>query len=125
MADSPVQRAFNQSRKAQKRLSGVTITLARGLTSSSLIVATVGFSGDQVFTEDGNTFYTRHRDYLIDVSDYDFGSGAVKPQRHDVITEVINGVPTQFEVVNDSSDDVATYDGTVNRTQWRVHTKEI
>ena len=121
---NPVRRAFNAHRKVQLRLAGVEITVQRGLNTSSVISATVGFTGETNYDEMGMVTYTKHRDYLIDITDYDFGSGAVAPQRHDIVTEVINGVPLTFEVVSANNDAPANYDNR-DRNLWRVHTKEV
>jgi hypothetical protein len=121
---NPIRRAFNAHRKVQIRLAGVEISIQRGLNTSSVISATVGFTGETTYDEMGMVTYTKHRDYLVDITDYDFGSGAVAPQRHDIVTEVINGVPVTFEVVSANNDAPANYDNR-DRNLWRVHTKEV
>ncbi len=121
---NPIRRAFNAHRKVHQTLAGVEITATRGINSSAVILATVGFTGETIFDEMGTTTFTKHRDYLVDATDYDFGSGAIEPQRHDIITEVINGVPCTFEVVSANGDKPANYDNR-DRTLWRLHTKEI
>jgi len=122
---NPIQNAMNASRKVHKGLAGVSITITRGVTTSGVIVATVGFSGETIFDGEGGTFYTKHRDYLIDVSEYALVSGTpIKPERHDVITEDLNGVIRTFAVVSTGTDEVSTYDDK-DRIWWRVHTKEI
>ena len=121
---NPIRRAFNAHRKVHLRLAGVEISIQRGLNTSSVISATVGFTGETTYDEMGMVTYTKHRDYLVDITDYDFGSGAVAPQRHDIVTEVINGVPVTFEVVSANNDAPANYDNR-DRNLWRVHTKEV
>jgi hypothetical protein len=121
---SPIRRAFNAHRKVHQKLAGVEITVTRGLNTSSVITATAGFTGETNFDELGQTLFTKHRDYLINIEDYDVGSGAVAPSRHDVITEVINGLPVTFEVTLANQDAAANYDNR-DRTLWRVHTKEL
>lgn len=121
---NPIRRAFDAHRKVHLQLSGVEITVTRGLNTSAVITATAGFTGETIFDEMGTTLFTKHRDYLIDIADYDLGSGAVEPNRHDVITEVINGLPVTFEVVTSGGDKPANYDNR-DRTLWRIHTKEV
>ena len=121
---SPIRKAFKAHRKVHLKLAGVEITVTRGLNTSSVISATVGFTGETLCDEYGSTMFTKHRDYLVDIADYDFGSGAVEPQRHDIITEVINGVPVTFEVTSANGDKPANYDNR-DRTLWRLHAKEI
>lgn len=121
---NPIRRAFKAHRKVHRKLAGIEITVTRGLNTSAVILATAGFTGETLFDEMGTTTFTKHRDYLVDITDYDLGSGAVEPQRHDIITEVINGVPHTFEVVSANGDKPANYDNR-DRTLWRLHTKEI
>lgn len=121
---NPIQNAMIASRKSHKTLGGVEITISRGVTTSGVVVATIGFSGETVYEEDGTTYYTKHRDYLVDVVDYKTTGSALSPQRHDVITESLGGVVHTFEVVSASNDGPDNYDD-VDRIMWRVHTKEL
>ncbi len=121
---NPIRKAFNAHRKVHQQLAGVKVTVSRGLSTSAVIVATAGFTGETNFDDMGQTIFTKHRDYLINIEDYDFGSGPVAPSRHDVLTEIINGVPIQFEVTLANKDAADNYDNR-DRTIWRVHTKEM
>ena len=121
---NPIRRAFKAHRKVHQQLAGVEITITRGLKTSSVITATVGFTGETNYDEMGTTTFTKHRDYLVNIEDYDFGSGAVEPSRHDIITEVINGVPVTFEIVSANGDKPSNYDNR-DRTLWRLHAKEM
>jgi hypothetical protein len=119
---NPVQNAFNVSRQVHKRIMPVDVTISRGLLTSGTVVATIGFSGDMVF--DGEvTHYTKHRAFLIDITEYTVDSVAVSPVRHDIITQTVNGVVTEFQVVDHNATSADNYDDT-NRTFWRVNTKE-
>ena len=120
---NPTRRAYLASRLAQKTLAGVTITLSRGLTTSALLVATVGKSGSVSYEADGSQTFAKNRDYLIEVSSYVIGT-LTTPQRFDVISEVINGVPKTFEVLDADGDDGSTSNDS-GRTVYRVHTKEV
>ena len=122
---NPIQNATAASRTVHKGLAGVNITISRGIATSGVVVATVGFSGETQYDADGTSFYTKHRDYLIDVAEYATTAGTpLLPARHDIITEVISGVSTTFEVVSSNGDEINTYDDK-DRTWWRVHTKEV
>ncbi len=121
---NPAYRAYRASRVAQKIVRGVTITVSRGINVSAPLTATVGFSGAMTFGAEGTTLYTKHRDYIIDVADYNVGGDAVEPKLYDVITEVVNGVVKTYQVVESQGDGVAE-SADANSTVWRVHTKEI
>lgn len=122
---NPIQRAFDSSRIAHKSLGGVDVTISDGVSTSGVVTATLGFSGDYVFDGASNTsHYTKSRAFLIDVSDYDVGAGPISPVRGHIITQTVNGVVSTFEVVDFSGDGPDNYDDT-NRTIWRCNTKEI
>ncbi len=126
MSTNPTRRAYLASRIAHKKLMGVEITISRGLTTSAVLTATVGFSGTVSYDADGNSLFARNRDYLIDVVNYkvEDGGDPVDPMRYDTITEVINGVPRTYSVLDDTGDGpYATKDAGL--TVWRVHTKEL
>jgi len=121
---NPANRAYLAARSAHKRLMGVTITVSRGLNTSAPLVATVGFSGSVSYESDGTSLYTRNRDYLINIAEYNVGGDAVDPRKFDVITEIVNGVVRQFQVLDSSGDGVAASSDS-GFTVWRVHTKEL
>lgn len=86
MATNPVNRAFAASRQSHKKLAGVSAVILRGETVSSVITVTLGFARD--FADDAidlGQIYSRGLDILVDVADYDLGSGPVEPQRYDRI----------------------------------------
>ncbi len=120
---NPAYRAYRAGRVAQKIVRGVSITVSRGVNVSAPLTATVGFSGAMSFGAEGSTLYTKHRDYIIDVADYNVGGDAVEPAQYDVITEVVNGVVKTFQVVESQGNGVAE-SADANSTVWRVHTKE-
>lgn len=125
MATNPINRAFAASRAAHKKLAGVSVVITRGLSSSGVVTATLGFAGDSIEDpSDLNQILMRHLTFLIDVADYDVGSGPTTPARHDTIRVTIGGEVTTFEVLEDNADSVSTYQGP-DRTFWRVHTKEL
>ena len=121
---NPTQTAMAASRTVHKTLMGVSITISDGVTTSDAITATVGFSSDVVYDTDGTTMYTRNRDYIVDVADYNVGGAVIEPAKHHVITEVVDGTALTFDVVEDSGDSVAAYEDTKARKFWRILTKE-
>jgi len=121
---NPANRAYLAARSAHKRLMGVTVTVSRGLNTSAPLTATVGFSGSVTYESDGSSLYTRNRDYLINIAEYNVGGDAVDPQKHDVITEVIHGVVRQFQVLESNGNGVSASSDS-GFTVWRVHTKEM
>ncbi len=123
---NPIKRAFNAARKAQKYVGGSKITISRGLKVSEVVVATVGTSGSTTYEDDGSTLYTKNRDYYIDVADYKFSGDAEvsRPARMDIITEVVDGAPVQFQVTAIAAEEPYVFHGE-QRNVFRVHTKEM
>ena len=123
---SPAQRAYNASRKAHKSLLGVTVSVSRGIKTTVTFTATVGQSGSIVYADDGSSFYTKNRDYYIDVADYHFtgDADASVPQRMDIITEVVGGESLTFQITNVSGEEEYVLHGE-QRNVYRVHTKEV
>lgn len=120
---SPIQRAYAASRGIHKQIAQVSVTLTRNSVTSDAIKCTVGFSTSTSYDDDA-THYARQRDYLIDVSDYFIVAGTLlKPARYDVITELLNGIATTYQVVSGTGESFETHDDK-DRTVWRVHTKE-
>lgn len=125
MKPSPEQRAWDCSRVAHKQLRGVSITIQRGSSLTPNVVATVGFTGEQMFEGDGGfNLVTDFRDYIIDVADYKIDGVVTDPAINDRIIQVVNGKTCIFEVLHDGTGTHADHDDT-NQTFWRVHTKEI
>ena len=121
---NPARRAYLAARLAHKKLTGTTITVSRGLNTSAPLVATVGKSGTVSYEADGTQTFAKNRDYLIEASAYIINDVLTTPRRFDVITEVINGTPITFEVLDADGDDVSTSTDS-GRTVYRVHTKEV
>lgn len=121
---NPARRAYLAARLAHKKLLGVTITVSRGLNTSATLVATVGSSGSATYESDGTQHFTKNRDYLIEAASYVINGTQVEPARFDVITEVINGVPRNYEVLDANGDGSSTSTDS-GITVFRVHTKEI
>lgn len=123
---NPIKRAFNAARKAQKSIGGSQITISRGLKTSEVVIATVGTSSSVTYEDDGTTLYTKTRDYYIDAVDYIFSGDteSSRPARHDVITEVVDGLPLTFQVTAIAAEEPYVFHGE-QRNVYRVHTKEI
>ena len=121
---NPARRAYLAARLVHKNLMGVTVTVSRGLNTSAPLTATVGKSGSLSYEADGTQTFVKNRDYLIEKSAYVVNGSAVTPARFDVITEVINGVPRTFEVLDADGDGSSTSTDS-GCTVYRVHTKEV
>ena len=121
---TPEQNAYNASRRIHRTLRGISVTITSDGLTSDVVTAMLGFSGDMLYDEGGTQLGTRHRAYIIRVDEYDVGNGPQEPQRHDIITQVIDGQSLTFEVVEANGTHAAVYDDT-NRTYWRVNTKEL
>ena len=122
---SPEQRAFDASRRSHKILRGVSVTIQRGASLTPNVTATLGFSGEQRFDNEGGfSLVTEFRDYLIDVADYKIDGVVTEPELHDRIIEVVNGRTCIFEALEDGVDDHADHDDT-HQTFWRIHTREV
>ncbi len=121
---NPARRAYQAARLAHKKILGVTITVGRGLNTSAPLMATVGKSGSLTYEADGSQTFAKNRDYLIEASLYVINGVQVEPARFDVITEVVNGVPRTFEVLDADGDGPSTSTDS-GISVYRVHTKEI
>ena len=121
---SPIQKARLVSRAAIKLVDPRTVTVSRGVDVFTIENATIGESRtEEIQNSDNVITEVLLRDYLIDVSDFDFGSGPVAPQVGDVITETINGITRYFEVL--PTNGVPEYrEHDRDGTTWRIHTKE-
>ena len=98
--------------------------MSRGLNTSAPLVATVGTSGSLSYESDGTQHFVKNRDYLIEATSYVINGVQVEPVRFDVITEVINGTPRTFEVLDaDGNGSSTSTDSGI--TVFRVHTKEV
>lgn len=112
-----VENAVIAGYKAARRVAGVTVTVTRGATT----VTRVALPGDHthLFSQDGVvTNEVRSRDFLFLASDYDFGNGAVEPQRNDVI--VCDG--TTYKVLSDAGEIYFRYCDPHHRVM-RLHCK--
>ena len=98
--------------------------MSRGLNTSAPLVATVGTSGSLSYESDGTQHFVKNRDYLIEATSYVINGVQVEPARFDVITEVINGTPRTFEVLDADGDGSSTSTDS-GITVFRVHTKEV
>lgn len=121
---NPARRAYLAARVAHKQLLGVTITVSRGLNTSAPLEATIGSSGSLSYESDGTQHFVKNRDYLIEATSYVINDVQVEPARFDVITEVINGTPRTFEVLDANGDGSSTSTDS-GLTVFRVHTKEV
>jgi hypothetical protein len=121
---NPAQNAYAVSRRSQKRTNGVTVTLKRGEATSLEITAVWGNTRGSVVSENSFEVEVKERDYLIDVDDYDFGTGPVRPLDGDLIIETIGKATLTHEVLPLVSDKSWSWSDP-GRTVYRVHTKQI
>jgi hypothetical protein len=112
-----VERAVVSAFRTARRLAGVDVSITRGATTIS-VVALPG-DGLHEYSQDGVvTSEVRSRDFLILVSDYDFGDGATEPQRNDVI---VHG-STTYKVLSDGGEIYFKY-ADPHHTVMRLHCK--
>lgn len=93
------ERAVISGFKAVRSVSGVSVTVTRGATTIS-VVAVPGDAIHQYTQDDVVTSEVKTRDFLVLASDYDFGDGAVIPQRNDTI---VHG-STTYKVLSDGGE---------------------
>jgi len=99
----------------------VAITLQR----DGDIFLTKGAPGSTPFKSTNRhnmTFIEHSRDYIIDVSNYQFNLTLQRPKKGDKIIEVQDGKQYTYKVLPFNGEPVYRFSGTY-RTSYRVHTK--
>jgi hypothetical protein len=103
---------------------GEQVTLVRGATESAeTVTAQVTAqtysrgSDDRIITTFEST------DFVIDIDDYDFGSGAVSPRSNDRIKRTINEIVNTYEVKPIPSG--RCFEPNVDRYEYIIHTKHV
>ena len=81
-----VESAARAMRRAQTMLDGRAIRVQRGSRYFDY-TATIGETRTDEVTEENTLIASRYRNYFIDVAAYNFGSGPVKPDVGDRITD--------------------------------------
>ena len=103
---------------------GEQVTLVRGTTeTASTITAQVSMQTYAGEDSDGFTTTVEMTDFVLDIDDYDFGSGAVTPRDGDRIKRTINAIVNTYEVAPVPSGRSAEPD--VDRHEWKIHTNHI
>lgn len=120
---NPLQNAALVSRRADKRLGGVFVVVRRGEKTFEAL-ATKGESRFEHTTDEGFVFETRRVDWMIDVLDYDFGDGPVRPKAGDQLTEVVGFESVVFTVLPDESENAFSFSDRDTRLTYRLHTLE-
>jgi hypothetical protein len=115
---------FNAANDLFAEAFGEQVSLVRGATESSgTVTAQVtmhSYSGENF---DGLTTTVEMTDIVLDMDDYDFGSGAVTPRSGDRIKRTINEIVNTYEVAPVPSGRSAEPD--VDRHEWLIHTNHI
>ena len=97
-----------------------SVTLRRGVQSTSGISATIGNTTFEAHDEVGSIVQIQSRDYLIEAADYAIAGQATLPRRDDVIVESDG---SEFEVL--PIEGVYWRWSDPYRTRLRVHTKQV
>jgi hypothetical protein len=113
-----VGRAGNAMRNTHKHLDPHQVEVFRG-GSSFCAIATIGQTQTDEVLNDNTVITTRLRNFFIDVSDYDFGSGAVEP----AIGDEIHDQGAVFVVCKDMTDSHWRWSDR-ERTYYRINTVE-
>ncbi len=101
----------------------VTVTIGRGLDTAT-VTAQPMLQGYATEGRGGLTTTVNALGFLFAASDYDFGSGAVEPQRGDVITRTIGGVVHTYHVLPPARGPAAEW-ADPDRNQFFVHVKHV
>ncbi len=118
MALTIIQKALKAQRAAIKSIDGRNATLTRGGITVKAVV-TIGETRAEEIVDNQTVTTIRVRDFLIDVNEYDFGSGPVNPIAGDIVA--ISG--DTWQVLPTSSEpEYRRHDR--DGDTWRVHTKE-
>ena len=118
---SAVASAIAAGIAAAKTVAGLSVVYKRGGDSVAL-TAIPGNVVYEVTSETGSIETFRSRDWLINISDLDFGAGALLPARGDTIEETVGAIVYEYTV--NSLPDGQHYRTGANRVQLRIHTKQ-
>lgn len=99
--------------------AGTSVTVSRGAITAT-VVATIGRSVFEASEGGGVVESWESRDFLLPTADLPFG----EPQRHDRITETINGDPRVYEVASPRGVPLFHYADAFQEIV-RIHTKRI
>ena len=103
---------------------GEQVTLLRGSATSGAVTAQVAKQDYKGESEDGITTTVHANDFFLNVSDYDFGAGAVEPRPGDQIKRTIDGTIHTYEVTRMPDDRCCEWTDSSN-TEWTIHTNHI
>ena len=116
--------AIAAAQATARRLTGATVTLARGNSTSEEITAGIGTTAYDLIDEQGVVHRIESRDFLIAVGDYDVGAGPVRPARGDRIVETNDLGAFTYEVSAPDGQNDWRWNGPFRDT-YRVHTKKV
>lgn len=103
---------------------GGEVTLVRGSTETSGVTAQMFINKYEGENDEGLTETIQVNDFVLDRSDYAFGSGEVEPRCGDRIKLTIDSVEHTFEVLpipNGKTHEWADASG----DEWLIHTRHI
>ena len=103
---------------------GEQVTLVRGATeAASTVTAQVAMQDYSRGGDDRIVTTFESTDFVIDIDDYDFGSGAVTPRSGDRIKRTINEIVNTYEVK--PVPDGRCCEPNVDRYEYIIHTKHV
>jgi len=103
---------------------GADIIYRRGGAATTITGVVVGQTQFVQETDEAVIAQWRGRDYFIAVDDLLLGGVAVKPEDGDRITQTVNGVEKEYEVVSASPEPCYRYTGP-DEAMYRIHTKQV
>lgn len=107
-----------------RKMSSVSVTLARGTQTGGPIMAGVATRSYEVQSEGGFFETWISRDYLIARTDYSLAGQQVSPAAGDVISRTVDGIAKTYLVCAPKGMQVFEFRDP-EETEIRVHTKEI
>jgi hypothetical protein len=101
-----------------------TVTIKRGVVSTTDVLATRGAILVQSLDDQGNIMTTRTLDYIIKAADYAFSGVASPPAEYDQIIDDVTGDTLTFEVLPAAGEPAARFTNSFGLA-WRIHTAEV
>lgn len=112
------------ARRAHKRVSGVSVSYIRGLTTITPM-ATIGATRRDQQSTDGFVERKQIRDFLIDVAELIFDGGPSEPELDDVIEETDDAVVYVYRLVSPGGSEEPFRYSDRHRLIWRLHVELI
>ena len=114
---------FSAANAFMAEIFGTTITVQRG--GRSIVDVTAEPAINEFYVENGDGYAIRHeaRDYVVAVTDYDFGTGAEKPKRGDRFYETVAGVEHVYEALPMPGGVPVFQPADIDGEYWLIHTQ--